>query len=75
MKDMKLGFFIDGIVAKVGLRFLCFKAFPSPPEDFEHMKSDKPEIHNPDIFGGLRCAYCNRLKGFHLASNLSKNVL
>lgn len=75
MKSIKLGFLTDLIASKIGLRFICFSPFPNPPEDLEHMKSDKALLHNPDIFGNLRCAYCNRLKRFHLACKISKFML
>ena len=67
---MKLGYLIDGIVSKFGLRFVCFSAYKNPPPDLEHIKSNIPLLHLPDRWGFLQCAYCGRLKRLHFARNI-----
>ena len=75
VKGFHLGWKIDKIAEKFGYRFLCYSAYLKPPLELEHMKSDKPLLHLPDVAGYLRCIYCGRFKRFHAIRNLPKNML
>lgn len=73
---MKLGYFIDNLVSKIGLRFICYSTFRVPEgHELDYLNTEKPEFHTPDIWGYLQCGYCGRIKRFHKASKLPKSML
>ena len=72
IKGSHLGWKIDGLLSKIGLRFVCFSPYKG---ELDYLNNDKPVLHTPDIAGNLVCIYCGRLKRIHLASKIKSNMV
>ena len=66
---MKIGYLIDSFLSKFGYRFLCFSPYHGIDE---HLNNEKAVLHLPDLVGGVRCIWCNRLKGIHRTIDIWK---